>query len=785
MTPMAHRPESTYRLQISPSFTLDDAADVTDYLRDLGVSWVYLSPLLAATSGSAHGYDVVDPSRIDDSRGGPEGFARFVARARDAGLGVLVDIVPNHVGVGTPRENPWWWDVLRLGRVSPHAVAFDIDWEHGGGRVRLPILGADLDTLIAAGDIAIDAEPAADAPDGTLVYFEHVLPLAPGSGRRGDDVRAVLDAQHYELRFWRDQSSELNYRRFFGVSELAGVRVEVPEVFAASHREILRWVHEGLADGLRVDHPDGLTDPGAYLDRLADATGGAYTLVEKILEPGEELPSWWRVDGTTGYDALAEIDRLLTDPEGERVLDEIDRALRAETGVSEAPAWNDLSHSTKRMIADEVLQSEVRRLVRNLPSAVPGADEALAEILASFPVYRSYLPAGREHLDAALDDAARRRPDLAEAIHALAPVLSDPRLEVARRFEQTSGPVMAKGVEDTAFYRYTRLSSLTEVGADPSIFSLTPHEFHAAQQKRLAAWPHSMTTLSTHDTKRSEDVRARLAVLAELPDRWADVLGRLRGIATTGHGPLDSLLWHAAVGAWPISAERLEAYAVKAARESGESTTWWSPDAGFEAGLAALARAAHGEARDILTGFVTEISPPGWSNSLSAKLLQLTAPGVPDVYQGSELWDLSLVDPDNRREVDFDARRQMLGRLDADAARGVLPELDSSGAAKLLVTSRALRLRRGHPERFERYRPIPAEGEASAHLVAVDRGGIVAVATRLPVGLARRGGWGDTALPLSDTPVTDALTGRRLEGGRIRVGELLDRLPVALLVEEP
>jgi (1->4)-alpha-D-glucan 1-alpha-D-glucosylmutase len=785
MTPMAHRPESTYRLQISPSFTLDDAADVTDYLRDLGVSWVYLSPLLAATSGSAHGYDVVDPSRIDDSRGGPEGFERFVARARDAGLGVLVDIVPNHVGVGTPRENPWWWDVLRLGRVSPHAVAFDIDWEHGGGRVRLPILGADLDTLIAAGDIAIDPEPAADAPDGTLVYFEHVLPLAPGSGRRGDDVRAVLDAQHYELRFWRDQSSELNYRRFFGVSELAGVRVEVPEVFAASHREILRWVHEGLADGLRVDHPDGLTDPGAYLDRLADATGGAYTLVEKILEPGEELPSWWRVDGTTGYDALAEIDRLLTDPEGERVLDQIDGALRAETGVSEAPAWNDLSHSTKRMIADEVLQSEVRRLVRNLPSAVPGADEALAEILASFPVYRSYLPAGREHLDAAVDDAARRRPDLAEAIHALAPVLSDPRLEVARRFEQTSGPVMAKGVEDTAFYRFTRLSSLTEVGADPSIFSLTPHEFHAAQQKRLAAWPHSMTTLSTHDTKRSEDVRARLAVLAELPDRWADVLGRLRGIATTGHGPLDSLLWQAAVGAWPISAERLEAYAVKAARESGESTTWWSPDAGFEAGLAALARAAHGEARDILTGFVTEISPPGWSNSLSAKLLQLTAPGVPDVYQGSELWDLSLVDPDNRREVDFDARRQMLGRLDADAARGVLPGLDSSGAAKLLVTSRALRLRRGHPERFERYRPIPAEGEASAHLVAVDRGGIVAVATRLPVGLARRGGWGDTALPLSDTPVTDALTGRRFEGGRIRVGELLDRLPVALLVEEP
>ena len=781
---MTRRPVSTYRLQIGPSFTLDDAAEVTDYLRDLGVSWVYLSPLLAARSGSAHGYDVVDPSRIDDSRGGPEGFTRFAARAHDAGLGVLIDIVPNHLGVGVPRENPWWWDVLRLGRGAAHAVAFDIDWEHGGGRVRLPILGGDLDALIAAGDVRVDPEPAPDAPDGTLVYFEHVLPLAPGSHSLGPDVRAVLAAQHYELRFWRDQASELNYRRFFGVSELAGIRVEVPEVFAASHGEIVRWVREGLADGLRVDHPDGLTDPGAYLDRLADATGGVYTVVEKILEPGEELPSWWRVDGTTGYDALGEIDRLLIDPEGERALDALDGALRAETGLDEAPPWNDLTRSTKRMIADEVLQSEVRRLVRTLPVTVPGADEALAEILASFPVYRSYLPAGLEHLDSATGDAARRRPDLAVAIRALAPLLSDPRLEVARRFEQTSGPVMAKGVEDTAFYRYTRLGSLTEVGGDPSIFSLTPRAFHAAQQQRLAAWPHSMTTLSTHDTKRSEDVRARISVLAEVPDRWADVLGRLRGLATTGHGPLDSLLWQAAVGAWPISWDRLEAYAVKAARESGESTSWWSPDAEFEARLAALAHTAHAEAHDIVAGFVAEISPAGWSNSLSAKLLQLTGPGVPDVYEGSELWDPSLVDPDNRREVDFDARREMLARLDADAAGGVLPGVDSSGAAKLLVTSRALRLRRDRPERFERYRPIGAEGSASDHLVAVDRGGIVAVATRLPVGLARQGGWGETLLPLSDSPVTDALTGRRFEGGRIPVGELLDRFPVALLVDE-
>lgn len=781
---MTRRPLSTYRLQINSTFTLDQAAEVAGYLRDLGVSWAYLSPLLAATPGSDHGYDVVDPTRVDDERGGSEALERFVSSARDAGLGVLVDIVPNHVGVGIPRENPWWWDVLRLGRGSAHAVAFDVDWDHGGDRVRLPILGGPLDELIAAGALTIDPTTAPDAPDGTLVYFEHVLPLAPGSRELAGDVRAVVAAQHYELRFWKDQASALNYRRFFGVSELAGVRVELPDVFAASHAEILRWVRDGLADGLRVDHPDGLADPGGYLERLADATGGVYTLVEKILEPGEELPSWWRTDGTTGYDALGELDRLLTDPAGEPGLDALDARLRADTGLGDAPSWPDLVHSTKRMIADDLLRSEVRRLVRTLPFHIEHADDALAEILAAFPVYRSYLPAGSEHLEHAVAEAARRRPDLADAIAALGPVLADAHLEIAQRFEQTSGPVMAKGVEDTAFYRFSRLGSLTEVGGDPSIFALSPAQFHTAQQKRLAAWPHAMTTLSTHDTKRSEDVRARLAVLSEMPDRWAEVLDRLRATATTRHGPMDNLVWQAAVGAWPISQDRLKAYAVKAARESAESTTWWAPDAAFEARLAALAEAATGEAPDVLTSFVAEISPAAWSNSLSAKLLQLTGPGVPDVYQGTELWDHSLVDPDNRREVDFAARRRMLARIDADAARGVLPEIDASGAVKLLITSRALRLRRDHPELFRVYRPVEAHGEASAHVVAVDRGGVVPVATRLPAGLAARGGWGDTLLPASDVPATDALTGRRFDGGPIRVAALLDRYPVALLVEE-
>lgn len=780
---MTRRPLSTYRLQITSRFPLDEAADVTGYLSALGASWAYLSPILAATPGSDHGYDVVDHSRIDPARGGAEGLERFVEAARAKDLGILIDIVPNHVGVAVPRENPWWWDVLRLGRSSRHALAFDIDWRRGDDKVRLAILGAQPDEVIASGDLVVDITPQDDAPDGTLSYFEHVLPLAPGTGVLAGDLPALLAAQNFDLRFWEDQNTELNYRRFFAVSELAGIRVELPDVFAESHREIVRWITDGLADGLRVDHPDGLSEPGAYLERLADATGGAYTLVEKILEPGESLPDWWRTDGTTGYDALVEIDRVLVDPQGVAELDALDARLRAESGLPEALDWHDLIRGTKRMIAETILQSEVRRLVHTLPYGVVDARYALAEIVAAFPVYRSYLPAGREHLDEALAEAARQRPDLASSIAELGALLADPTTEIAERFQQLSGAVMAKGVEDTAFYRYTRLGTLTEVGGDPSIPALTVEQFHAAQQSRLASWPHSMTTLSTHDTKRSEDVRARLAVLAEMPDRWAEVLTDLRAVASTGQGPLDAMLWQAAVGAWPIPSERLHAYGLKAAREAAEGTGWQHPDEEFEKGIAAIAEAANGDARATIEAFVDEIVGFGRSNSLAAKLLQLTGPGVPDVYQGSERWDLSLVDPDNRRPVDFAANAKLLRRLDKDVKRGDLPAIDDSGLVKMLVTSRALRLRRDNPELFSVYRPAVVEGEASAHAVAVDRGGVTVIATRLPVGLDRRGGWGDTLLMRPDVPATDLLTGRRIEPGPVRLADLLDTYPVALLVE--
>lgn len=796
---MIARPRSTYRLQIRREFDLDAAADVTGYLRALGVSWAYLSPLLKATEDSAHGYDVVDPSLVDPARGGADGLARFAAAARADGLGILIDTVPNHMGISQPSQNPWWWDVLTRGRDSRYAEAFDIDWDFGGGKVRVPILGASIDEVIADGQVTVDPDATDLAPHGVVrFYADHVLPLAadsipvPVGGAGGatlDDPRLIaeiLAQQHWEAIFWRREAAELNYRRFFAVTTLAGVRVEIPWVFDESHAEVLRWVREGLADGLRVDHPDGLADPGGYLERLAEATGGAYVLVEKILEHGEALPAWWETDGTTGYDALEEIDRVLIDPAGEGRLAHLDDGLREGA----TPRYHDLIHDTKRMIADTIQQAEIARLVRTLPrtpervDADDRATDALAELLACFPVYRSYLPAGRAHLEAAAAEAAQRRPDLADVIARVLPMLADPAQEVARRFQQTTGPVMAKGVEDTAFYRWTRLGSLTEVGGDPSVFALSIEGFHRANAQRQAAWPASMTTLSTHDTKRGEDVRARLNVLAEIPQRWADVLETLRGLGSTGHGPFDSLLYQAVVGSWPASRERLHAYAEKAAREAAEATGWWDPDAAFEARMHAVVDAVFDDpaVHGLVADFVAEIAPAGWSNSLAAKLLQLTAPGVPDVYQGSELWETSLVDPDNRRPVDFDGRRRMLASLDSGFASGDLPPVDESAAAKLLVTSRALRLRRDRPELFTRYTPMEVVGAASDHAIAFDRGGALSVATRLPVGLARRGGWADTVLLRHGGPTMDALTGRVFDGSVIRLDHLLATYPVALLI---
>jgi (1->4)-alpha-D-glucan 1-alpha-D-glucosylmutase len=753
-------PRATYRVQVRPSFDLDATAGLTRYLAQIGVTHLYTAPLLTAVPGSEHGYDVVDHVGVAAQLGGEAARARLVDALRAAGLGLVVDIVPNHVGVAVPAANPAWWDVLRRGRDSPYAHWFDIDWSRG--RLLVPVLGDEPDALDNLSVIGAEAH-----------YFEHRFPIAPHTlGGDTADPKLVHDRQHYELVSWRRGNSEINYRRFFAISELAGLRVEDPEVFAATHREILGWVAAGQVDGIRVDHPDGLRDPTGYLRRLSAAAPGTWLVVEKILEVGEELPDW-PVAGTTGYDALREVGGLFIDPAAASAFTTMDRDL---TGA--AHHWPELAREGKWEAATELLGAELGRLAR-LASDVTDAADALAEIAICFPVYRSYLPIGDCHLRQAVTTAARRRPELAVPIAGLVARLFDPDDELAIRFQQYTGAVMAKGVEDTAFYRYSRFTALNEVGGDPEHFGVSVPEFHAAATARQRRWPESMTTLSTHDTKRSEDVRARLAVLAELPDEWGSAVHRWMAAAPLPDPALTHLLWQATVGAWPIERDRLHAYAEKAAREGAVSTSWADPDVAFETTMHAAVDAVYDDP-DLhadVSRFADRIAGFGWSNALGQKLVQLTMPGVPDVYQGTELWDFSLVDPDNRRPVDFAARAHLLARIDA----GWRPPVDVSGAAKLLITSRALRLRRDHARLFDSYTPRTADGPAADHVVAFDRGGAITVATRLPVGLHRRGGWADTVLQLPPGRRVDVFTGRRVDGAVVALAELLASYPVALL----
>jgi (1->4)-alpha-D-glucan 1-alpha-D-glucosylmutase len=673
--------------------------------------------------------------------------------------------------------------VLTAGEASPYASAFDVDWAAGGGRLRHPVVGDD--DLLPDGGIG-----NLSVVDGELRYHDHRFPIAPGTlveRDGGPDAQATHAVQHYELVGWRTADDRLNYRRFFAVNTLAAVRVEDRRWFDATHAEIGRWFAEGLVDGLRVDHPDGLRDPVGYLEDLAALTDDAYVLVEKILEHGERLPDGWRTAGTTGYDAMALVDRVLVDPAGQEPLDALETSLRG------APVdWEQLVHARKRDVADGILGSEVRRISREVvdgPEAPAEVVDAVAELVTTMPVYRSYLPVGREHLDQAFAAARAARPDLAATLDALAPVLGDPGHPAAVRFQQTSGMVMAKGVEDCAFYRSSRLTSLNEVGGDPSVFATTPDEFHAAMLERQATRPHAMSAGSTHDTKRGEDVRARISVLAEVPDLWAGALSELLEAVPVPDAGFAALLWQAIVGAWPASPgtdyrKRLHGYAEKAMREAGDGTTWTAPDAAYEDAMHRCVDAAFDDARvrRVLATLLDTVVDPGWSNALAAKLLTLTMPGVPDVYQGSDLWEQSLVDPDNRRPVDLDLRAEVLPALLGGVTPPLVGGLSDSGAVKLRLVATALRLRRDEAHRFTGYAPVGATGPAADHVIAFDRGGGVAVATRLPVGLERRGGWGDTELDLPPGRWFDRMADRPVTG--TRVADLLATYPVALLTRE-
>lgn len=781
-------PTSTYRLQITSEQDLPRAAELVPYIKRLGADWVYLSPILRATSGSDHGYDVVDPTEVDPERGGSEGLTALSEAAHAAGLGVVVDIVPNHQGVAAPEQNPWWWSLLAEGRDSRYADAFDVDWAAGGGKVLIPVLGDGDEDLSAL-----------TVEDGTLHYYDNVYPLAEGTWSEGEDPAEVHGRQHYELINWRRGDSELNYRRFFTVATLAGVRVEDREVFDASHTEVSRWFREGLVDGLRIDHPDGVRDPQDYLDKLAELTGGAWTVVEKILEQGEYLPGEWRTAGTTGYDSLGWIDRVLTDPRGQYELASLDTRLRG----GEPVRWAELIHGTKRRMADAGLASEVHRLVRELPEDFGHGDEVaydgLAEILSNFPVYRTYLPEGAEYLTVAVAAARQSRPELSDVLADLARVLgadaahTEELTEVARRFQQTSGMVMAKGVEDTAFYRYTQLTSLTEVGGDPSVFSMTPETFHEAAARRQRESPLTMNTLTTHDTKRSAAVRARITVLAEDPRTWSETVdtlvatGREAGL-TLADGPAVNLVLQALVGAWPIERDRAVDYAMKAVREASVSTAWVDGDEEFEADLTRFIDLVLTDpgARGVVEGCVARLEGPGWANALAATALQLTLPGVPDVYQGQELWEPSLVDPDNRRPVDFAALDTLLTELDAAApgTEHATPPVDGTGAARMLLTSRVLRLRRERPELFADYTPLTVRGALAEHALGYDRGGAATVVTRFPATLAAAGGFTDETVDLPAGTWEDILTRRELTatpGNGIHLADLLTTYPAAIL----
>ncbi|MFF5704106.1 malto-oligosyltrehalose synthase [Streptomyces sp. NPDC012794] len=745
-------PASTYRLQLGPRFTFAAAEAAVPYLASLGVSHLHLSPVLEAVPGSQHGYDVVDHARVRAELGGERGLRALAAAARAHGLGLVLDIVPNHMAVPVPlRLNRPLWEVLREGPGSPYARWFDIDWEGGGGQVLLPVLGGpDEGCEVVAGEGGEE-----------LLRYGGGLELPLRAGTAGLPLRELLDAQWYRAAWWREARTALNYRRFFTISDLIGVRVEDPAVFAAGHGKVLQLVREGVVAGLRIDHVDGLADPEQYLRRLRAAVGdGCWIVVEKILARAERLPASWPVAGTTGYDALHRVDGVFTDPVGVR------RLARSYGEAAGQPAsWEETASEAAREVLTVDLAAELATLER---WAGPELAAAVGELLLASPVYRTY-PGGPGPSAATLERAAARAgAAVVEGVREL--LLRDPAF--AARFAQTSAALRAKSLEDRAFYRWAPLLSATEVGGEPGDPAVSVAGFHAYCAELERDWPASGTVLSTHDTKRSADVRARISVLSQAPEAM--------GAPGGPPGADPQLAWVArqsalGLGEAPERESRLAAALLKAAREAGVHTSWTDPDEEYEAGIADLVPR---EAVEL----PPELAEAARANLLGMTLLHLAMPGVPEVYQGCEYEYRALVDPDNRRPVEFP--RKALAALDSGAAP---PDL---AREKLALTAALLRLRRDRPGLFTGYAPLPARGPAAEHCVAFARpAGLVAVATRLSHRLAAAGGWRGTTLELPEGRW--ARVGGRPGGpagaeygGRVALAELLEGVPVAVLVRE-
>jgi len=905
MSTPAYPPRATLRLQFHSGFTLDDAVRIVDWAADLGISHVYASPLLTARAGSMHGYDTIDPTSINPEIGGEAALERLVTTLRAHAMGLILDIVPNHMAVGG-HDNPWWLDVLEWGRASPYASFFDIDFDPPDPALRdkvlAPFLGDTYDACLQRGEIVLRVDKDSGSLDAW--YHDHRFPIrpedyatvlpsvvapadvrpaalrpadipidrvaadalrcavrqaacssqaaitadlarfAPDTSGSTARLHALLQRQHYRLAWWRTAAEKINWRRFFDINTLAGLRVELPHVFDATHALIFRLYAQGLIDGVRVDHVDGLATPRAYCRKLRHrlsaltpqrpAQAGQsppIIWVEKILAPGEELPRDWLVDGTTGYDFMDQVGALLHDPAGAESL--------TWTWTHRAGRPGDFrteEHAARRQILHDVLPSELNstavslhRIARQDPATrdltLDAIRRALLELLVHFPAYRLYAgvagqsAADRRAITTALAGAMTSCRDVdPDALQIIARWLAvdspraapvgNRRLERQRarvRFQQLSAPTAAKSVEDTAFYRYGRLLSRNEVGSDPAWFASNPADFHAACMARQDAFPRALLATATHDHKRGEDVRARLAVISEWPEQWAAQLATIDAAQPCGQvDPADRLmLLQMLVGAWPVALdrgdeagidafrERIDHWQQKALREAKLHTGWATPDLDYEAACRAdtAALLAPGPARAAIADFATRLMPPGAVNALTQTFLRLTTPGIPDLYQGAILWDESLVDPDNRRVPDFAAVR--------DVTRRTLPPLADwrSGALKLAMIARVLHHRRSMPALFAdgRYVPVAAEGPRADHVVAFLRTDAhsrsLAVAVRLPGALMEGANapairpemWHRTRLVLpAGTHGRDVLTDRDLKSP-ITLGALFAHLPVALV----
>jgi (1->4)-alpha-D-glucan 1-alpha-D-glucosylmutase len=952
-------PRATYRLQLNRGFTFDQARAIVPYLAALGISHCYISPCLKARPGSMHGYDIVDHNSLNPEIGSPEEFDRFVSILHEHGMGLIMDIVPNHMGV-MGEDNAWWLDVLENGEASAYAPFFDIDWhplkEELHGKVLVPVLHNHYGAVLESGELKLvfhpergefdieyrnnqfpvnpreyprilrrsvhsaTAELGKENPEllefqSLITAFGHLpqrhevsserivernrdkeihkrrlAELCAGSAEiktaifravgsmngnpanpaSFDELHELIKAQAYRLANWRVASDDINYRRFFDINDLASLCMENRQVFEATHRLVLNLVAEGKVDGLRIDHPDGLYDPAQYFRRLqcaigkqASENGGKplYVVIEKILTGNERLPDEWPVCGTTGYDFANLVNGLFVDAANAGRMERI-----YKTFIGDEIDFDELAYLSRRLIIRTALVSELNVLASRLERialskrhtcdfTLNNLRDALTQVVAGFPVYRTYVSAsGVSESDAryirmAVDSAKRRSPAadtsvfdfIREVLLTRIAQDQDERYrnavtEFAMKFQQFTSPVMAKGLEDTAFYRYNRLISLNDVGADLRRFGTRPAEFHAANEERLRSWPHTMLATSTHDSKRSEDVRTRIDVLSEIPAHWRLRLRDWRKLncdhKTVVNGTAapsandEYLLYQTLIGAWPLEglnsprdwdlfSDRIQKYMLKAIREAKQNTSWINQNAEYEHAVSSFVVALLNpkDENRFLTDFVPfqqRIAGLAIWSSLSQTVLKLVSPGVPDMYQGTELWDLTLVDPDNRRQVDYDRRRKALEKIrkfsgapNSSSIRCML-ERSQGCAAKMYVISKALCLRKQFPDLFQKgkYLPLTIEGAKAEHLVAFARRlnerSLLVVTPRLTATLLGDRGtppigpdiWSETEVLFPDSVLsgryrnvfTDKVFQTSQSGSRIPVAELLGEFPVGLWV---